>query len=131
MTTINARTTEKEIAHLVRRVGFGGSKEEIDFLSNKSYEESVDYLIDNLDEKIFIYRFAFKTYEEAKKNLDEIDKYKDKIKSINFSSSKRSLPSIEILLIIGNSLTKIRADLSSTFISTLSNNSVATSRCKA
>ena len=36
MTTINARTTEKEIAHLVRRVGFGGSKEEIDFLSNKS-----------------------------------------------------------------------------------------------
>ena len=29
MTTINARTTEKEIAHLVRRVGFGGSKEEI------------------------------------------------------------------------------------------------------
>ena len=35
MTTINARTTEKEIAHLVRRVGFGGSKEEIDFLSNK------------------------------------------------------------------------------------------------
>ena len=50
MTTINARTTEKEIAHLVRRVGFGGSKEEIDFLSNKSYEESVDYLIDNLDE---------------------------------------------------------------------------------
>ena len=50
MTTINARTTEKDIAHLVRRVGFGGSKEEIDFLSNKSYEESVDYLIDNLDE---------------------------------------------------------------------------------
>ena len=40
-------------------------------------------MIENLDEKVFIYRFAFKTYEEAKIYLDEIEKYKDKIKSIN------------------------------------------------
>ena len=49
MTTLNTRTSEKELAHLIRRVGFGGSKKEIDSLSNKSYEDSVDYLLDNLD----------------------------------------------------------------------------------
>ena len=49
MTTLNTRTSKKELAHLFRRVGFGGSKKEIDSLLDKSYEDSVDYLLDNLD----------------------------------------------------------------------------------
>jgi len=43
-------TTKKEISHLMRRIGFGGSKEEIDQLTNKSYEDAVDFLMDNSDE---------------------------------------------------------------------------------
>lgn len=50
MTTVSPRTTEKEISHLMRRIGFGGSKEEIDQLTNKSYDDAVDFLMDNSDE---------------------------------------------------------------------------------
>tara|TARA_Y100001934_G_scaffold202739_1_gene238950 strand:- start:3260 stop:4663 length:1404 start_codon:yes stop_codon:yes gene_type:complete len=50
MTTVSPRTTEKEISHLMRRIGFGGSKEEIDKLTNKSYDDAVDFLMDNSDE---------------------------------------------------------------------------------
>ena len=50
MTTVSPRTTEKEISHLIRRIGFGGSKEEIDQLTNKSYDDAVDFLMDNSDE---------------------------------------------------------------------------------
>ena len=68
--------------------GDGNSYNTIEVTCNENINEfrennNLINLIENLDEKIFIYRFAFKTYEEAKKNLDEIDKYKDKIKSIN------------------------------------------------
>tara|TARA_A100001388_G_scaffold108380_1_gene79503 strand:+ start:1150 stop:2553 length:1404 start_codon:yes stop_codon:yes gene_type:complete len=50
MTTVSPTTTEKEISHLMRRIGFGGSKEEIDQLTNKSYDDAVDFLMDNSDE---------------------------------------------------------------------------------
>ena len=50
MTTVSPKTTEKEISHLMRRIGFGGSKEEIDQLTNKSYDDAVDFLMDNSDE---------------------------------------------------------------------------------
>lgn len=50
MTTVSHKTTEKEISHLMRRIGFGGSKEEIDQLTNKSYDDAVDFLMDNSDE---------------------------------------------------------------------------------
>ena len=50
MTTVSQKTTEKEISHLMRRIGFGGSKEEIDQLTNKSYDDAVDFLMDNSDE---------------------------------------------------------------------------------
>ena len=50
MTTVSPTTTEKEISHLMRRIGFGGSKEEIDQLTNKSYDNAVDFLLDNSDE---------------------------------------------------------------------------------
>ncbi len=48
MTTKN-KTKKEEIAHLLRRVSFGGSKKEIDFLSEKNFEDAVDYLLDNED----------------------------------------------------------------------------------
>ena len=50
MTTVSQKTTEKEISHLMRRIGFGGSKEEIDQLTNKSFDDAVDFLMDNSDE---------------------------------------------------------------------------------
>ena len=50
MTTVSPKTTEKEISHLMRRISFGGSKEEIDQLTNKSYDDAVDFLMDNSDE---------------------------------------------------------------------------------
>ena len=50
MTTVSPKTSEKEISHLMRRIGFGGSKEEIDQLTNKSYDNAVDFLLDNSDE---------------------------------------------------------------------------------
>ena len=50
MTTVSPTTTEKEISHLMRRISFGGSKEEIDQLTNKSYDDAVDFLMDNSDE---------------------------------------------------------------------------------
>ena len=50
MTTVSPKTSEKEISHLMRRICFGGSKEEIDQLTNKSYDNAVDFLLDNSDE---------------------------------------------------------------------------------
>ena len=50
MISVSPRTTKKEISHLMRRIGFGGSKEEIDQLTNKSYDDAVDFLMDNSDE---------------------------------------------------------------------------------
>jgi len=44
-----SKTKKEEISHLLRRVCFGGSKEEIDFLSKKNFEDAVDYLLDNED----------------------------------------------------------------------------------
>ena len=47
--TTKKKTKQEEIAHLLRRVCFGGSKEEIDFLSEKNFEDAVDFLLDNED----------------------------------------------------------------------------------
>ena len=49
MVSIELKTNEKEISHLLKRAGFGGSKKEIDFLSKKNFEDAVDYLLDNED----------------------------------------------------------------------------------
>ena len=49
MVSIESKTNEKEISHLLKRAGFGGSKKEIDFLSKKNFEDAVDYLLDNED----------------------------------------------------------------------------------
>ena len=46
MISVSPTTTKKEISHLMRRIGFGGSKEEIDQLTNKSYDDAVDFLMD-------------------------------------------------------------------------------------
>ena len=47
--TTQSKTKKEEIGHLLRRVSFGGSKDEIDFLCEKSFENAVDYLLDNED----------------------------------------------------------------------------------
>lgn len=68
--------------------GDGNSYNTVELTCNKIIDEfrtnkNLINMIENLDEKVFIYRFAFKNYEEVKIYLDEIEKYKDKIKSIN------------------------------------------------
>jgi len=50
MVSIESKTNKKEISHLLKRAGFGGSKKDIDLLSNKTYYEAVDYVLDNVDE---------------------------------------------------------------------------------
>ena len=45
MTTVSPTTTEKEISHLMRRIGFGGSKEEIDqFLVENLLKNYIDHM---------------------------------------------------------------------------------------
>ena len=47
--TTQSKTKKEEIGHLLRRVSFGGSKDEIDFLCEKTFDNAVDYLLDNED----------------------------------------------------------------------------------
>ncbi len=49
MTTIESRTDELLIAHLLRRAGFGGTATELRDYSNLSYEDVVDKLLNAVD----------------------------------------------------------------------------------
>ena len=49
MTTIESRTDELLIAHLLRRAGFGGTGADLQRFSKLGYEDAVDQLIDAID----------------------------------------------------------------------------------